>query len=273
MKLATLYRERYLPYIQRALKPRTVAEYDRLARVVILPRLGERLITSLTFSDAEELHQTVPGRVQANRAASLLSGMLTYALKRALIPVHPARGIRRNRERGCEFFYSPAECSSILEAALAFPDIRGKYIALALLTGCRPDELRNACPSWRQGDTLRTPDSKTNEPRTIYLSPRACQILDGIAAKDRYFPERMDLRRAWVRIMRAASVPAARRYDLRHSFASTALASGEPLPVIGLMLGHRKYQTTMRYSHLSVKTGLTAAARIAKAYERSNERL
>ena len=35
-------------------------------------------------------------------------------------------------------------------------------------------------------------------------------------------------------------------HDLRHSFASRALALGESLPMIGKLLGHSKMQTTVR---------------------------
>ena len=40
------------------------------------------------------------------------------------------------------------------------------------------------------------------------------------------------------------------RHDLRHSFASRALALGESLPMIGKFLGHTQVQTTARYAHL-----------------------
>ena len=40
-------------------------------------------------------------------------------------------------------------------------------------------------------------------------------------------------------------------HDLRHTFASRALALGESLPMIGKLLGHTQVQTTARYAHLS----------------------
>ena len=50
--------------------------------------------------------------------------------------------------------------------------------------------------------------------------------------------------------------------DLRHSFASRALALGETLPVIGKLLGHTQVQTTVRYAHLARDSIQIAAARI-----------
>ena len=304
MILAALFEERYLPHVTRTLKAKTVAEYERLARAEIMPRYGARLIESLTLGDAEALHAVVAGKVQANRAVSLLSGMLTYAVGRRLLLVNPCRGVARNRETGCESFYTPVQTKAILRAASAWDDIRAKYIAVELLTGCRPNELLESGPGWRHGAVLRTPDGKTGA-RTIFLPPAACAILDGLeplwtarrgepadpqkvkgrdgkAARegaavepvtsrngDRplsayYFPAGMDLRRAWVRICRDAKVPRKRLYDLRHTFASAALAAGESLAVIGLTLGHRKAQTTMKYTHLAPEIGLRAAAAAAE---------
>ncbi len=263
MLLKELFEERYLPHATRTLKPRTVAEYTRLARVLLLPALGDRDIGTLTLEDGENLHRSVPGTVQANRAVSLLSAILTYAVDRKMLPVHPCRGIDRNREKGREFFYDPAQCQRILAAALAFPDLRGKYIALMLLTGARPGELLDLTPAWCRKNAIRTLDGKTGS-RVIYLSPQARAVLDSLprpAGKDgRYFPEGMDLRRAWDRIVRIADVPHARQYDLRHTFASSALAGNVPLDVIGMMLGHKKRETTLKYAHLSAEAGANAAA-------------
>src|SRR5208282_5478358 len=43
----------------------------------------------------------------------------------------------------------------------------------------------------------------------------------------------------------------ARIHDLRHSFASVAVAGGLSLPIIGALLGHTQPQTTARYAHLA----------------------
>ena len=54
-----------------------------------------------------------------------------------------------------------------------------------------------------------------------------------------------------------------RLHDLRHSFASRALALGESLPMIGKLLGHSQVETTARYAHLARDSVHEAAARIA----------
>ena len=54
-----------------------------------------------------------------------------------------------------------------------------------------------------------------------------------------------------------------RLHDLRHSYASRALALGESLPMIGKLLGHSKIETTARYAHLARDSVQESAARIA----------
>ena len=50
--------------------------------------------------------------------------------------------------------------------------------------------------------------------------------------------------------------------DLRHSYASRALALGEGLTMIGKLLSHAQVQTTARYSNLAQDSIQSAATRI-----------
>ena len=54
-------------------------------------------------------------------------------------------------------------------------------------------------------------------------------------------------------------------HNLRHSYASRALALGESLPMIGKLLGHSQIQTTARYAHLARDSVKEAAERIASS--------
>ena len=65
--------------------------------------------------------------------------------------------------------------------------------------------------------------------------------------------------------MRArAGLDDVRIHDLRHSYASRALALGESLPVIAKLLGHAQIQTTARYTHLTRDAVKDAAIRVAR---------
>ena len=51
-------------------------------------------------------------------------------------------------------------------------------------------------------------------------------------------------------------------HDLRHSFASRALALGESLPMIGKLLSHTQVQTTARYAHLANESMKASGSRV-----------
>ena len=70
------------------------------------------------------------------------------------------------------------------------------------------------------------------------------------------------LNEPWLRLRARVGLEDVRVHDLRHFFASHALALGETLPVIGKLLGHTQVQTTARYAHLARDSIQTAAARI-----------
>jgi len=67
-------------------------------------------------------------------------------------------------------------------------------------------------------------------------------------------------------VQASAGLEDVRIHDLRHSFASRALALGESLTMIGKLLGHRKVQTTARYAHLARGSVKMSAARGLREY-------
>ncbi len=129
---------------------------------------------------------------------------------------------------------------------------------------------------------LQLPDSKTGR-KTIQLSVPAVDILEAwprFTGSPYVFPgeghgkrkgkHRVSLADAWTWIRKRARIPDVRIHDLRHSFASVAVSSGQTLATIGALLGHSQAATTQRYAHLmddplraaSNATGATIAAAI-----------
>ncbi|MDP6427464.1 MAG: tyrosine-type recombinase/integrase, partial [Rhodospirillales bacterium] len=72
-----------------------------------------------------------------------------------------------------------------------------------------------------------------------------------------------DLQPPWRRIRKRAGIEDVRIHDLRHTFASTAVAAGQGLPMIGKLLGHSQVQTTARYAHLAADPVKAAAERVS----------
>lgn len=147
-------------------------------------------------------------------------------------------------------------------------------LRLLLLTGARKTEILGL--RWSEMDfgrklaTLppeRTKAGGKTGARRIHLSPPALAILGRRHAKngaleiaDRspfVFPaargngHAIGLRKAFLEVCGAAGLTEIRIHDLRHSFASFALADGASLFLIGKALGHANVRTTERYAHLS----------------------
>jgi integrase len=76
-----------------------------------------------------------------------------------------------------------------------------------------------------------------------------------------------DLQPFWQRAR--AGVKDVRIHDLRQTFASTAVASGQGPPMIGKLLGHTQVQTTARYAHLAVEPVRMAADAVAQNLRQS----
>jgi len=116
--------------------------------------------------------------------------------------------------------------------------------------------------------------------RAVPLAPSAVRLLASLS-RDKENPwvipgrrcgmHLNDLRHPWQRIRPRAGLPGVRIHDLRHSFASRALALGEGLPMIGKLLGHTQVQTTARYAHLARDTKKVLAARIGDSIDRDLE--
>ena len=119
-------------------------------------------------------------------------------------------------------------------------------------------------------DCIELPDAKTGG-RVVPLGPEARAVLFALPREDGNpwviagkLPgsHLTDLQRPWRRIREHAGLEDVRIHDLRHSFASRALALGESLTMIGKLLGHTQVQTTARYAHLARDSIQNAAARI-----------
>jgi integrase len=146
-------------------------------------------------------------------------------------------------------------------------------IRLLVLTGCRLSEIQTLRWEHVHETVLELPDSKTGA-RKVPLCAAAIAVLGSIErlANNPYViigtkpgQHLTDLERPWRRIRARAGLDEVRIHDLRHSFASAAVANGESLPMIGKLLGHKQVQTTARYAHLADDPVHAAAGRIGGA--------
>ena len=284
--LATLC-ERFLnDHVAHRCKPKTAYDYRRTIESTIVPRVGTLKVPEITRPDIARLHHALRETpYQANRALAVLSKIFNLAEAWGLRPdgSNPCRHIKKYKENRRERFLSPEELKrlgDVLDAAwkdrTESPHVLAAF-ALLILTGCRLGEIQTLKWEHMKGDTLALPDSKTGAKR-IYLGKAAQDILARIPriegnpyviageVEGQYWT---DLQRPWRRIRMAAGLDDVRIHDLRHSFASSAVAMGEHLPMIGKLLGHRLVQTTARYAHLADDPVKASAERVSSALAKS----
>ncbi|MYA95594.1 MAG: site-specific integrase [Nitrospinae bacterium] len=274
--------ERFMrTHVEKHLKPASVAAYRTVLEGHILPVLGGMGLEEVGGAEAAALHHGLRDTpVLANRAVHLLSRMYTLAEAWELVPPgrNPCLSVRRYRTRKRERFLTPEEYRR-LGRALRWACAEGGVwppaiaaIRLLALTGCRRGEILNL--GWddvdRTAGDLRLRDAKAG-PRMVPLTRPVLRVLDAIPrsednpwviAGQRPGKPLTGLHHYWRPIRERAGLPDVRIHDLRHSYASRALALGESLYTIGKLLGHTSVATSARYAHLMREAEREAAVRV-----------
>ena len=246
-------------------KPSTLRVNRGYYHKQILPWFRGRPIGDITARDVRRwfasLHETP---VAADRSAPVLSVIMRQAEVYGYRSegTNPCAGIRRYRRRGRERFLSTAEVRRLGEVLARHETDHPQAVAivrLLLLTGCRRGEILTLKWRFYREGKLFLPDSKTG-PRTVWLSSAVRAILDGLPRKAVWvFPSpitdgclsAVTVARVWHDVRLEAGLSDVRLHDLRHSYASMALAKGETVLTIGRLLGHRDPATTLKYTHLA----------------------
>ena len=275
--------ERYMTeHVAVRCKPTTARSCRHILDKFLLPQFGARRLGEITPDEVAALHYRLSETpIMANQVISLLSRLFHNAA---------ASGDAAAGGNPCRFIEEVSDPkpralpvgAGIRAAGHRDPRTRNgaQYVSksaaaalrLLMLTGCRRNEVLTL--RWEhvdlEHDELRLRDAKTGA-RAVPLSPTARRVLTGLPRETDnpwVFPGRepgthlANLNASWLVVRKEAGLDDVRIHDLRHSFASRALALGESLPMIGKLLGHRQVQTTARYAHLARQSVKVAARRI-----------
>ena len=277
--------ERYMKeHVAVRCKPSTARGCRYTLDKYLLPAFGARALGSIGREEVAtlqyRLHKTP---IMANRVVDMLSRLFNMAEAWGIAPEggNPCRFVQKYKERSCERFLSEEEFRRLgrvldeVEAAGKVSVTAVAAIRLLMLTGCRRGEIVTL--RWEDVDLeageLRLRDAKTGA-RQVALSPAAVRVLSAIPrvvdnpwviAGRKPGTRLANLNASWLVVRARAGLEDVRLHDLRHSFASRALALGESLSMIGKLLGHRKVQTTARYAHLAQDSVKASAARVAES--------
>lgn len=215
-----------------------------------------------------------------NRTIPIMSVMMGYAEQLGMRPrgSNPCRGTPRYKRKLVDRFLSAREFNRLAGSLRNFEEsnpIAVQAIRLLIYTGARHGEVVGLRWEWVQPPRLMLPDSKTGV-KIVYLNRQAQAVLDampnkadtGLVFSSLRGDKPIALSPIWHEIRRHAALPDVRLHDLRHSFASIAIADGISLVVIGKLLGHALAETTERYAHLADEAIADAAKRISGSLAR-----
>jgi integrase len=209
-----------------------------------------------------------------NRTIPVMSVMMSYAEQLGLRPrgSNPCKGTPRYKRQPVEHFLSAREFARLATSLTELEELYPREvlaIRLIIYTGARRGEIEGLRWECVQRPRLMLPDSKTGA-KIVYLNALAQAVLDAISDHAEAGPvfDGINLNRAWASIRNHAALPDVRIHDLRHSFASIAIADGVSLVVIGKLLGHALAETTERYAHLADEAISDAARRVSGSLAR-----
>ena len=261
-------------------KPRTRESNACMVRNYILPALAHLTVDAITVEQVRDWFASMAGTPgAANRAMPVLSMMMRMAELQGYRPrnSNPCKHTRRYRMQAKEPFLAADEMAR-LDAMLTRDEFRCPQavtvIRLLALTGCRRGEVLDL--RWRNigADALNLDDSRTG-PRAVSLGEAARALLETLPGpRDPgafLFPRHAEGRGIWIlttcwrTVCADAKLGRLRLHDLRHTAASPAVMSGENLPLVGKLLGHRRHSTTAGYAHLADDHLVEAAEKVGSA--------
>jgi integrase len=223
------------------------------------------------------------GKAVAGRALAVLAAVYAFGMRRGFVSSNPTKTVKAPKGNAPGRFLSREEWARLGDAMAAYDAGSGvspfiNAVHLLALTGCRRSEITRL--RWSEVDLerklLHLENSKAG-PRTVPLGDDAAELIERMVRTNSLwvFPSPrgngpiVGIQKVWNDLRREAGLATTRLHDLRHSFASQAVAGGASLYLTGAILGHRQPSTTQRYAHLqadpirhiatNVSTGISRA--------------
>jgi integrase len=266
----------------------------------VAPLIGKQPATLLTKADIERLQADIKagktarqfktkkrgvariagGPIIAGGVVRSFSAMMSWAEAEGIIAVNPCKGVKTVRSSKRERYLNGDEIRQLFKAADELVEEKeivpqfAAAIRLLALTGARRAEILEL--RWNEVDLERArivlprERSKTGE-KIIPLNGASCALIKGQPKVTEFvFPGRggkgplIGVSHRWAAVRARAKLPGLRMHDLRHSFASFAVANGASLFLVGKALGHTQATTTERYAHLTDDPVRAVAERVAQ---------
>jgi integrase len=226
---------------------------------------GTKRVSEVSKPDVLALKRKMADRpIAFNRLQALVSAIWKFG-------EYPFEAVKKYPETQRKRYLTTAERERLEEA---FDETEVQYphavalLRVLYLTGARFSEIARAKRSQYRDGHLYLTQHKTaakEGPKIIVFPQEAREVVESISPRGGWlvglnsYPSLV-----WDLVRERAKLKDFRLHDLRHSFASDALADGATLGEIGEVLGHRDTATTRRYAHLSTEGKQAVVDRVAR---------
>ena len=280
---------------RRRLRPATVALYEKLLRLAIVPAFGDRQPSEISVTDVTAWYRSMNATpTQQANAYGLLKSILKDAVEDGLIATNPCRvkaGGQKSRAREIEVL-SVEQLTSYLAAV---PEARRVPLLLAGWCGLRSGEVRalrvrdldldagvvrvRQAVVRLKGRLLIGPPKTAAGVRDVTIPPHLLPALrewlrrqprrardallfpagDGVSPlNDSVLREAHDKGKA------AIGVPGLTIHGLRHTSATLAAQLGATLAELQARIGHSTPNMAMRYQHVAADRDAQLAQRMSR---------
>ena len=224
-----------------------------------------KMRAKMKFSTKTKNPRRIWSDATINRHFAFLRRAFTLAIKDGKVDRNPVSGIKFFPEQHRTRFLSEQELVSLRNVLT--PET-WTWVCFAIETGLRQGEQFSLQWKWVDLDNsvLTIPMSKSGHTRHVPLSEGAKSLLrsyDSVFRSPFVFPSVHDplkplcpdsfLRNRYRPALKKAGIVGSSWHSLRHTAASRRVMAGVDLLAVKELLGHRDFDTTLKYSHLSPK--------------------
>lgn len=219
-------------------------------------------ITSILVTQYQSIRKGKVSDSTINQELKILKRSFNLAIKWSIAQTNPVKGVEFFKEpKGRVRFLTKEEINHLLDCCKGY---LYEIVLIALHTGMRKGEIFNL--RWGNIDLANRliilDKTKNDEIRQIPMSNTVYSILftkyrEKVRDENEYvFANRngssyTDIRKSYNKVLTSVGIKNFRFHDLRHTFASQLVMSGVDILSVKKLMGHKKIQTTLVYSHLA----------------------
>ncbi|MCX5867520.1 MAG: site-specific integrase [Proteobacteria bacterium] len=252
------------------------------------PFLGKKRLDQINPFDIEQYKQErkkevsrrkkAPAPGSINRELALLKNIFNKAIQWGKAGTNPLKGVKFLKEpEGRIRYLTEEEMTKLLTACQPNQKLH-LIVFIALNTGMRKSEILKL--KWDQIDWTRKAivltETKSGRRRDIYMGDfltekiREFRVNEGNG--EYVFTGKLgkpfsNVRKSFEGVLKEVGIQDFKFHDLRHTFASHLVMEGIDLVTVKELLGHRSFNMTLRYSHLSPDHKKSAIERMSAKLE------